>query len=165
MELCADACSQACDYTQRIVSHVSALQQDWRDRLTARGVRRSNSAMRLIDALPSNPVLNAASAADLLTVDPRTARRSIDLLVGAGILVQRSAGRRNRVYEVESIIDTFAALARGAFQGPSLNMPPTSEVDDLEDYDDLEVALERLRDPADPVLDWDQVRHELLTSD
>ena len=35
----------------------------------------------------------------------------------------------------------------------------------LEDYDDLEVALERLRDPADPVLDWDQVRPELLTSD
>ena len=35
----------------------------------------------------------------------------------------------------------------------------------LEDYDDLEVALERLRDPADPVLDWDRVRHELLNSD
>ena len=35
----------------------------------------------------------------------------------------------------------------------------------LEDYDDLEVALERLRDPADPVLDWDQVRLELLGSD
>jgi len=35
----------------------------------------------------------------------------------------------------------------------------------LEDYGDLEVALERLRDPTDPVLDWDQVRHELLDSD
>ena len=35
----------------------------------------------------------------------------------------------------------------------------------LEDYDDLEVALERLRDPADPVLDWDDVRQELLSSD
>ena len=35
----------------------------------------------------------------------------------------------------------------------------------LEDYDDLDVALERLRDPADPVLDWEQVRHELLGSD
>ena len=35
----------------------------------------------------------------------------------------------------------------------------------LEDYDDLEVALERLRDPADPVLDWDEVRKELLSSD
>ena len=129
IELCADSCSQACDYTQRIVSHVSALQQHWRDRLIAGGVGRSNSVMRLIDALPSNPVLNAASAAELLAVDPRTARRSIDLLVGEGILVQRSAGRRNRVFEVESIIDTFAALARGTFHGGSLNMAPTSKLD------------------------------------
>ncbi|MCQ3808110.1 MAG: ribbon-helix-helix domain-containing protein [Acidimicrobiaceae bacterium] len=35
----------------------------------------------------------------------------------------------------------------------------------LEDHDDLEVAVERLRDPADPVLDWDQVKHDLLSSD
>ena len=35
----------------------------------------------------------------------------------------------------------------------------------LEDYDDLGVALERLRDPADPVLDWERVRDELLGSD
>ena len=28
----------------------------------------------------------------------------------------------------------------------------------LEDFDDLSVALERLGDPADPVLDWDDVR-------
>ena len=35
----------------------------------------------------------------------------------------------------------------------------------LEDFDDLTVALERLRDPSDPVLDWDEVRRELLDSD
>ena len=35
----------------------------------------------------------------------------------------------------------------------------------LEDYDDLAVALERLRDPSDPVLDWDEVRRELLDTD
>ena len=35
----------------------------------------------------------------------------------------------------------------------------------LEDLDDLSVALERLHDPDDPVLDWDQVRHELGNSD
>ena len=35
----------------------------------------------------------------------------------------------------------------------------------LEDFDDLTVALERIRDPSDPVLDWDQVRNELLRSD
>ena len=35
----------------------------------------------------------------------------------------------------------------------------------LEDFDDLSVALERRRDPTDPVLDWDKVRDELLGSD
>ena len=28
----------------------------------------------------------------------------------------------------------------------------------LEDFDDLSVAVERLIDPSDPVLDWDDVR-------
>ena len=35
----------------------------------------------------------------------------------------------------------------------------------LEDFDDLSVAIERLRDPSDPVLDWNEVRRELLRSD
>lgn len=35
----------------------------------------------------------------------------------------------------------------------------------LEDLDDLAVASERLRDPSDPVLDWTEVRRELLGSD
>lgn len=35
----------------------------------------------------------------------------------------------------------------------------------LEDLDDLAVALERLRDPTDPALDWTEVRRELLVSD
>ena len=35
----------------------------------------------------------------------------------------------------------------------------------LEDLDDLSVAVDRLRDPNDPVLDWDRVRRELLDTD
>lgn len=35
----------------------------------------------------------------------------------------------------------------------------------LEDFDDLNLAVERLRDPTDPVLDWERVRRELLDSD
>lgn len=32
----------------------------------------------------------------------------------------------------------------------------------LEDFDDLNVAVARLQDPTDEVLDWDQVKRELL---
>ena len=35
----------------------------------------------------------------------------------------------------------------------------------LQDFDDLSTAIQRLRDPGDPVLDWDRVRRELLGSD
>ena len=35
----------------------------------------------------------------------------------------------------------------------------------LEDFDDLSTALDRLRDPSDPVLGWDEVRRELLGPD
>ena len=35
----------------------------------------------------------------------------------------------------------------------------------LEGFDVLSVAIDRLRDPDDPVLDWDQVRSELLDTD
>lgn len=36
---------------------------------------------------------------------------------------------------------------------------------DLEDFDDFSVAIERIRDPNDKVLDWDRVRRELLDTD
>lgn len=32
----------------------------------------------------------------------------------------------------------------------------------IEDFDDLSVAIDRLRDPSDPVLDWDDVRRDLV---
>ena len=35
----------------------------------------------------------------------------------------------------------------------------------LADVADLRLALERLKDPADPVLDWDEVKRELLAAD
>ena len=35
----------------------------------------------------------------------------------------------------------------------------------LEDYQDLTAAIEALRDPADEVLDWEEVRAALLRTD
>jgi len=35
----------------------------------------------------------------------------------------------------------------------------------LEDFDDLGIALERLHDPTDPILDWDVVRRDVLGPD
>ena len=35
----------------------------------------------------------------------------------------------------------------------------------LADVDDLRLALESLRDPGDPLLDWDEVKRDLLAAD
>jgi RHH-type transcriptional regulator, rel operon repressor / antitoxin RelB len=35
----------------------------------------------------------------------------------------------------------------------------------LDDLEDLKTGMERLQDPADPILDWDEVRRELLDPD
>ena len=32
----------------------------------------------------------------------------------------------------------------------------------LEDFDDVSAALDRLRDPSDVILDWDDVRRDVL---
>ena len=34
----------------------------------------------------------------------------------------------------------------------------------LEDFDDIAISLERLRDPSDETLDWDEAKHELLNT-
>jgi RHH-type transcriptional regulator, rel operon repressor / antitoxin RelB len=35
----------------------------------------------------------------------------------------------------------------------------------MDDLEDLRIGLERLQDPGDPVLDWNEVRRELLDRD
>ena len=35
----------------------------------------------------------------------------------------------------------------------------------LEDFDDVSVALDRLNDPSDIILDWDDVKRDVLGSD
>ncbi len=35
----------------------------------------------------------------------------------------------------------------------------------LEDHEDLALSIDRLRDPNDPVLDWDEVKNGSLPSD
>ena len=35
----------------------------------------------------------------------------------------------------------------------------------LEDFQDLSVAVQRLQDPSDPVLDWSEIRDELVGKD
>ena len=137
--LLSSAAIEASYYARRIIDHVAAIRHRWLRTMRSLGVRRSNAAVRLIETLPARPVLNADSAAAMLDVDPRTARRSLDLLVTAGILVQRSAGKRNRVFEAAAITDAFAALASINAGDSDIHLPPLPDASGsrAEPFDEL----------------------------
>ena len=96
----------------------------WREQLKRREVASSNATSRLIKHLPTNPVLNAEKTSNLLGASWRTGARVLELLEQVGILVQRSAGKRNRVYEAE---DTTGAFATAIKTSPVQQQENTSE--------------------------------------
>ena len=112
IEMLADAVLHACILLDRLSLHVEALRQRWAAQAAAKRIRRSSSAFRLLEHLPANPVLTADSARRLLGANERTARHAVARLADAGILAQRSAGRRNRVFECSDMMDAFTESAR-----------------------------------------------------
>lgn len=56
------------------------------------------AAIRLVDSLPSNPIVTAALVIKLLKVSKPTAIRTIEFLQDAGILRETTGKRRDRVY-------------------------------------------------------------------
>ena len=54
------------------------------------------------------------------SVDERSARRAVNRLACLGILAQRSAERRNRVFECAEMMDAFTEAAR---QQPAASLP------------------------------------------
>ena len=108
--LFASACRRAVEDASRFEEQVRALQSSWRERT---GNPRRDSAVRLlIAALPAAPVLTTSSAAELIGRSFLAANQAVDRLVSAGVLVQSSQGRRNRVFEAPELVEAFTALER-----------------------------------------------------
>ncbi len=119
VEMLAQSTAHACVLRGRLIKHVHALSQRWSHQARQGGIRPSNAAFKLLEALPQHPVVTADSAAGLLSVDLRTAQRAVARLAKLGILEQRSAGRRNRVFECGDMMDAFAESAR---EQPAANL-------------------------------------------
>ncbi len=112
IEMLAQATDHACRLYERLNAHVEVLRQRWYEAARASRIRPSSSAFRLLDHLPSGPVVTAESVRERSQTSERTARNAVSRLVAAGILVQRSAGRRNRVFECADMMAAFTESAR-----------------------------------------------------
>ncbi len=64
-------------------------------------------AVRLLDLLPSNPVVTLPLAIELLSVSKPTVIKALDALVEAGILKETSGKRRGRVYAYQKYLDVL----------------------------------------------------------
>lgn len=65
------------------------------------------SAVRLLEVLPSNPVVTLARAVELLGVTKPTVIRAIEGLEEAGVLKETSGRQRDRVYAYQAYLDVL----------------------------------------------------------
>jgi Fic family protein len=69
----------------------------------------SVSALRLFEHLPRHPIVTVASAVRLLDASKPTATRAIEVLAGAGVLVETTGKRRDRSFAYRAYMEGLRA--------------------------------------------------------
>jgi Uncharacterized conserved protein len=117
--LFADAVWRAATGARAFAEGVSQLQQRWIEQ--AGSPRRRSAPLRLIELLPSSPVVNVLTVSQHLGITTEAARQAILRLEGAGILEQTTIGRRNRAWETVGLFDLLDRFERDL--GPAARTP------------------------------------------
>ena len=108
----AGVTARAADVSEILAQRVGELQDRW---LGAAGNPRAGSAPRkLIDALPTHPVLTLATARAIAGLSDEACRRALNRLEQAGVLRETTAGKRNRVWESVGLFDLLDQIEREA---------------------------------------------------
>jgi hypothetical protein len=92
----AVAAARAAELAVSYVAQVQELQAAWRERLAPLGLRADAAAWRVIDVLPGHPIISTPVAVQATGRTKPAAQQGIDQLVGAGVLLPLSGGKRNR---------------------------------------------------------------------
>jgi Fic family protein len=114
-----DAVWRAATGAQTFAAAVTNLQLDWADK--AANPRQGSAPRRLIELLPSHPVVRVADSAELLGITNEAARQAILRLEGAGVLRQVTLGKRNRAWETVGLFDLLDRFERDL--GPAERTP------------------------------------------
>lgn len=97
---------------RQLVNDLHTIRATWTDKIIA----RSDSAVwQIADLLLRRPVVNTALLEAELGIDSKHARRYLEPLTKAGIIVETSSGPRRRVWrstEVIAALDAFAERSR-----------------------------------------------------
>ena len=108
-----DACCFAANSGRQLIHDLTS-QLD-ADRTVLEGLRPQAAAWRVLPWLAAHPVVNARLLVDEFGLNNVGAQRALTQLTEAGILVERTGSRRNRVWQHDSILrilDAYAAKLR-----------------------------------------------------
>jgi Fic family protein len=97
---------------RELVNELHAVRAEWNDKITARS---DSAAWQIADLLLRRPVINTALLTEELGIESKHARRYLEPLSGAGVVIETSSGPRSRVWrspEVIAALDAFADRAR-----------------------------------------------------
>jgi Fic family protein len=96
---------------RHLVDDLRSIRERWNDRITA---RRDSAVHRVADLLVRQPVLNALTIQRELGITTGNARRYIDPLVDAGVMVEFTDRARNRAWRAPEILSALDAFAERA---------------------------------------------------
>lgn len=118
-----DALFRSAGGASHFAADVAELQQRWMEQ--AGNPRKGSGPRRLIELLPSQPIVNVKTAAQLLGGSDERARQAIGRLEQAGVLHRTSVGPRNRAWECVGLFDLLDSFERDL--GPAERTPhPTT---------------------------------------
>jgi Fic family protein len=105
-----DAVHRASTGARAFAGEVAELQRRWIEQ--AGNPRRNSGPLRLIELLPSQPIINVKTAAQRLGGTEERARQAVLRLDQAGVLRQTAVGRRNRAWECVGLFDLLDRFER-----------------------------------------------------
>jgi len=105
-----DALYRAAAGARHFAADVAELQERWMKK--AGDPRRGSGPRRLIELLPSQPVLDVKTATDLLGGSAERSRQALARLQEAGVVRQASVGKRNRAWESVGLFDLLDRFER-----------------------------------------------------
>jgi Fic family protein len=114
-----DAVYCASTGARAFADRVAELQAQWTRQ--AGNPRRNSGPLRLIELLPSQPIVNVKTAARLLGGTEERARQAILRLEQRGVLRQTVVGRRNRAWECVGLFELLDRFEREL--GPAARTP------------------------------------------
>ncbi len=102
-----DCVRDAADDGVRVAQALNAVVGRDRDRVVNHD-GTTVAAVRLLERLPSHPIVDVPRAAALLGLTPPPARKAIELLEQTGVLNEITGRRRGRVYAYHAYLETLA---------------------------------------------------------